>query len=150
MAMVGYFNVATATNQEAKDAYYAAADKAAADYRDARLKCDVLNGNAQDVCVEQAKAAQTRAKGEAEALYLNTRKARQKARTDIANADFAVAKAMCGSKTGKDKDACIKQANAVQEHALADAKADRKVSLEKCEATDGASKDKCVATVKSK
>lgn len=99
-----------AGTNEAKAAYYAAADKAAADYRDAHAACELLDASMQAVCIEEAKLAQTRAKGNAEAHYRNTAQARQKADIDIANAEFSVAKARCEFKEGSDRQACLRQA----------------------------------------
>lgn len=126
--LIGSTAISAAAPDDAKAAYEAAAENAASEYRNAHAKCDELNGNAQDVCIAQAKAAQTRAKGEAEAQYKNTAKARIKARTDLANAEYVVAEAKCGSKIGKDKDNCIKEAKAIKAAAIADAKLDRKMS----------------------
>ncbi|OGB25352.1 MAG: hypothetical protein A3I66_02705 [Burkholderiales bacterium RIFCSPLOWO2_02_FULL_57_36] len=122
-AAVGFTEMSAAIADERKAAYYAIADKAAADYRDAHAACDALDGNAQIVCIEEAKLAQTRTKGNAEAQYRNTAQARQKTGTDIANAEYAVAKARCESKEGNDKSACIRHAYALRIAAIAAAKA---------------------------
>jgi hypothetical protein len=148
--------------------YSAAKDRAAADYKTAKARCDAMTGNPKDVCIAESKAAAKKAKAEAEADYKNTDKARRDARIEAAEADYDVAKARCDARTGNDKDVCIKEAKAAETKAKADAKAtekvaeartdamqtkedaDYKVALEKCDAYSGAAKDSCVNTAKMK
>jgi hypothetical protein len=148
--------------------YGAAKDRAAADYKAAKAKCDGLSGNAKDVCVAEAKAGEKKAKADAEAQYKNTERAQRDARIAVAEADYDVAKARCGAKSGNEKDVCIKEAKAVETKAIADAKAtqkvaaarqdartekleaDYKVAIEKCDAYSGAAKDSCVNAAKAK
>lgn len=113
-AAFGVIAVSPAASDDAKAAYYAAADKAAADYRDAHALCETLERNAQLICIEEAKLAQTRVKMNAEAQYRNTDQARQRASSAIANAEFAVAMARCENNEGTDKNACIRQAQALR------------------------------------
>jgi hypothetical protein len=146
---------------------YSAAKKTAKDnYKAAKAKCDTMQGNAKDVCVAEAKAAEKKAIADAEAQYKNTDKARRDAKVAAAEADYDVAKAKCGVKTGNDKDVCVKEAKATETKAKADAKAtekvasvredtrqdkmdaDYKVALEKCDAMSGADKDRCKADAK--
>jgi hypothetical protein len=167
-AVLGFSGQSAAATTEAKAAYEKVKDTAAADYKVARAKCDPLTGNAKDVCVAEAKAARTHTVADAEAQYKNTPRAQASARKDIADADYAVAKAKCDGAAGNEKDVCIKQAKAAKVAAVADAKADKKtveartdakddkrdanykVEMEKCDALAGPSKDACVASVKSK
>ncbi|MFC6522967.1 hypothetical protein ACFQAT_27735 [Undibacterium arcticum] len=164
---LGFATVAPAATDEAKAAYKAAEDSATATYKAERAKCDALNGNPKDVCIEEAKAAEKRSKAEAEAQYKNTPKAHMKARIAAADADYAVAKEKCKAQSGNAKDVCIKEAKAVHTKAVVDAKssqkisevksdatqdkrdADYKVALEKCDSLAGPAKDACVATAKS-
>lgn len=166
-ATIGFANVSTAATPEAKATYKASQASADADYKVAHEKCTALTGNPKDVCVEEAKAARTRAKAEAKATYKNTPSARASARTAIANADYDVAKAKCGSQTGNAKDVCIKEAKAAKVAANANTTADKKVvearvdardekrdanykvAIEKCDAQTGAPKDACVASAKA-
>jgi hypothetical protein len=166
-ATAGFSTASSAATAEAKASYNAAKESAANGYRIAREKCNALTGNPKDVCVEEAEAARTRAKADAKAQYKNTMAARVDARTAIANADYDVAKAKCGSQTGNDKNVCVKEAKAAQIAAKADAKADKKVAaaridarddkrdanykvaIEKCDASAGAAKDSCAASAKA-
>ena len=148
--------------------YSAAKSKASADYKAAKAQCDTLKDNPKDVCIAEAKAAEKKAKAEAEAQYKNTDKARRDARIEAAEADYKVAKAKCGAMKGNEKDVCIKEAKATETKAKADAKAsqkvatarqdaaedkleaDYKVAKEKCDALSGAAKDQCISNAKAR
>ncbi len=165
---VGVGFAAAATGNDAKENTIAAKDNAAAQYKINRAKCDALTGNPKDVCVAQAKADQTHAKSEAEALYKGTDKARADARKDIANANYDVASTRCKRLTGNDRAVCVKEAKSSRIAALADAKADLKVSgirkeaaedkmdaeykvaKEKCDGLAGEAKDNCVKQIKTR
>jgi len=148
--------------------YSAAKSKASADYKAAKAQCDTLKDNPKDVCIAEAKAAEKKAKAEAEAQYKNTDKERRDARIEAAEADYKVAKAKCGAMKGNEKDVCIKEAKATETKAKADAKAsqkvatarqdatedkleaDYKVAKEKCDALSGAAKDQCINNAKAR
>lgn len=156
-----------APTAEAKASYAQARDAAAAAYKSARAKCDVITGNPKDVCVADAKAERVRAEQEANAAYQNTLKAYTQARMRIADANYDRDKTRCSALTGNEKDVCMEQAKATLIAAQADAKADRKtieareearedkltaayrVALEKCDAFAGAAKDQCVGAAKN-
>jgi len=158
---------ALAASTDAKDIYNATNDKASSDYKLARKECDGITGNAKDVCIAQAKATQVQTESNASAVYKGTPAARVSAQNDIADANFEVDKAKCGSQNGTPKDVCNKQAKATMIAAKADATADKKVGdarsdansdkqaanytveLEKCDALAGTRKDDCVTSVKS-
>ena len=165
MMIVAQFTLA-APIQKRTD-YSGAVDRASAVYKDARAKCDALKDNPKDVCVAEAKAAEKRAKAEAEANYKGTVKARTDARIANADADYMVASAKCDAQTGNEKNVCITEAKAKQTKAIADAKANKtaadahadaredtrdaeyKVALAKCDAQSGTAKDSCVNSAKS-
>jgi len=153
---------------EKSAAYSAAKEAASTEYKLAKSKCDGITGNPKDVCLAEAKAARVHAEANAKAEYKNTLAAQTSARKDIADADYDVEKAKCGSMTGNDKDVCIKQAKSNKVAAVSNAKADKKVvearvdanedkitaeykvALEKCDALAGQGKDNCVAAAKAK
>ncbi len=159
---------ATAMTKETRATYNAAVDKATANYKMARGMCDSLHGNDKNVCVEEAKAVEKRAKADAKAHYKHTRKAWTAARIAAADADYSVAKAKCGGRSGNDKNVCVEEAKAVHTKAVGEAKADKKVSdarvearedtreadykvaAQKCDALSGADKDACVSAAKAK
>ncbi|MCE9660524.1 MAG: hypothetical protein K8R60_18510 [Burkholderiales bacterium] len=151
-----------------KPTYDQAKASAKAAYETDKKACDSLSGNANDICVAEAKAKRTRVDENAEAAYKNTPKAREHAIHEIADADYKVAKERCDDKAGNDKDVCVKEAKAVMTKAQADAKAtktstvarmdaskdkvdaDYKVATEKCDALAGDAKSACVASAKAK
>jgi hypothetical protein len=157
----------SAATTDAKETYNATVTKAAADFKVARAHCDTITGNAKDVCVAEAKAAQVHTEANASATYKATPAARTAARNDIADADFDVSKAKCGALNGNPKDVCLKEAKAAMIAAKADATADKKVgearkdayqdktdaeykvAVEKCDAMAGATKDDCLAVAKT-
>ena len=167
LAMLAGGAAGAAPTPEAKAAYNQSKDRAEADFKAAKARCDAITGNPKDVCVAEAKAARVRTEQEAEALYKNTLKAYTDSRMKIADANYDLDKAKCAALTGNDKDVCVKQAKATLIAAQADAKADKKaieartdarddkrtaeykVALEKCDAFAGAAKDSCVSTAKS-
>ena len=158
---------ASAATPEAKAIYNQTKDRADADYKAARARCDGVTGNPKDVCVAEAKASRVRTQEEAGALYKNTLRAFTQSRLKIADANYALDKTKCAALTGNPKDVCVSQAKAALVAAQADAKADKKaieartdarddkrtaeykVALEKCDAFAGTVKDTCVAAAKS-
>jgi hypothetical protein len=167
LALAGANAMAARPSAEAKAAYTQAKDRAAADYKMARARCDAITGNPKDVCVAEAKAVRVRTEQEANALYRNTLKAYTDSRVAIADANYALDKVKCDGLTGNEKDVCVTQAKATLVAAKADAKADKKaieartdarddkieaeykVAREKCDAFAGAAKDNCVSAAKT-
>lgn len=141
--------------------YRNATQKAAADYRDAIAKCDTMSGNGKDVCVAEAKLARTQTEAKALSKYSNSPASREKARTNLAEAEFTLAKARCDGKSGAEKDDCMNNAKSVHTAALADAKAGRSSSpaattapvaaaaaIDKCAQAAGDTKTACVIETK--
>lgn len=104
-----------------------------AEYATAKEKCDDLAGNAQDVCVKEAKAAHTSAKADAETQKTTAtenktvkdksakargeaneeiRDARQDGAADKRNAEYKVAVEKCDALAGNTKDVCMDNAKA--------------------------------------
>lgn len=114
-----------------KNRYDASVARAEVDYDVARQRCDDKAGNVKDVCVKEAKAAETAAKADAK-TQMKTVKANKKAsdksadaRSDAAStkaearmdaaadkndAQYAVAKEKCDTFAGAAKDSCLDQA----------------------------------------
>jgi len=105
--------------------------KAEAAYAVAKEKCDDLAGNTKDVCVKEAKAAETTAKADAKAKMKTadanatagektadarsdaskkTVDARKDATEDKTDAQYAVAKEKCDAYSGAAKDSCLDKA----------------------------------------
>lgn len=128
-AITASFSVYAADAPSDPASYKNMTQKAAADYKAASAACTGMSGAARQVCVEEAKVARARAEADAVAQYRNTQKDRTKARTALANADYALAKAKCAVVTGAEKESCISTAHTVHTAALADAKADRNMAV---------------------
>lgn len=101
---------------EGKAAYKAAKSSATETYKIARAKCDALNGNAKDVCIKEAKAAEKHSKAEAEAQYtavaskrINEIKLAEVERKR--NTDYKNASEKCESFSGSIDDACVARVN---------------------------------------
>lgn len=99
--------------------------KAESEYRAAVTKCDAKSGNDKDICMAEARLERTRTEADVLSKYNNTPTSRARARTNVADAEYALAKARCDAKSGADKDSCMDNAKSVHTAALADAKAER-------------------------
>ena len=99
--------------------------KPEADYKAAVAKCDAMSGNDKNVCMAEAKVARTRTEADILSRYNTTPVSRERARTNMADAEYNLAKARCDGKAGADKDACMNDAKSVHTAALNDARTDR-------------------------
>lgn len=116
-----------------KHHYEVRVTKAEADYALAKEKCDDLAGNAKDVCVKEAKAAEVAAKADAKVQMKTTdanatstektsaaratasskvQEARSDASSDKVDAQYKLEKEKCDSLAGAAKDTCVLQAKA--------------------------------------
>ncbi|MDD2915214.1 MAG: hypothetical protein PHP70_07840 [Gallionella sp.] len=105
--------------------------KAEADYEVAKERCDDKAGNAEDICVQEAKAAFVHAKADAKAQLKTSKpmiianeepsasrakskesggKTHQSAAAYKHDADYAVAKEKCNAMSGDAKDVCVNKA----------------------------------------
>lgn len=108
--------------------------KASAAYDLAKQKCQDLAGNPKDVCIKEAKAAETAAKADAK-LQLKTTDANADARKETTKA-ATVAKEKVGE--------------ARNEAAADKVNAQYKVELERCDALAGPAKTACVEQAKTR
>jgi hypothetical protein len=106
----------------------------AAEFKDAKAQCESLKANAKDICVAEAKGANTVAKAEFAARQKDTPKARYNVRVAKAEAEYGVAKEKCDDLAGNAKNVCVKDAKAALTTAKADAKADMEVGAAKSSA----------------
>jgi ribosome-associated translation inhibitor RaiA len=134
------FSAGTMAQGMSKNDYQAGKDKIAAEYKSAKASCGSLSGNANDICVAEAKGREKVGMAELEASYKPTREARYQARIARAEADYAVAKERCDDMAGNTKDICVKEAKAAETAAKADAKAQMKTSDANATAEDKSAK----------
>ena len=85
--------------------------KADAAYEVAKERCDDFKGNERDVCMKEAKAAETRMKNDAKQVGASG-KAQESAAKDQRDAEYKVAIERCDSMSGAAKDECQNAARA--------------------------------------
>jgi hypothetical protein len=130
LALLGCSMALTAVHAANMSKEEASAEKARieAEYKADRKACDAMNGNAKDVCVEQAKGKEKVARAELDYKQDASERHRGKVAEAKADAQYAVAKEKCDDLTGDQKDVCIKDAKAAKARAEADVKSARRTS----------------------
>jgi hypothetical protein len=117
-----------------KTHYQARVAKAEADYAVAQERCDDKAGNAKDVCVKEAKAAQTAAKADA------------KMQVQISDANDTA-----NEKSAEARSEANNQAASARQDAAADKlEAQYRVAKEKCDLYAGGAKDICLDRAKER
>ena len=109
-------------NPTNKALYKARVAKAEATYSVENQKCDDKEGNVEDVCEQEAKAAKVQEVASAEAQMKTSKadavaiekssEARKDAESDMRDANYAVAKQKCEALDGKAEDLCMSDAKA--------------------------------------
>ena len=106
-----------------KDEHEAAEKSIVAQYKLDKEKCESLTGNAEDICVAEAKGKEKVAKAELEAKFKPSKEAAYKVSVAKAEANYDVSKEKCDDIAGNEKDVCEKAAKAILEQAKSEAKA---------------------------
>ena len=114
LATVG---IAPASAQTNKDAHKTAMDKAKADYKVAKDKCDTLSGSAEDMCEDQAKLTRAKDEHDATVKFDNTGNNVQKARDKVIDAEYELADEKCDELKGDAEDRCEMQAKSTRDAA---------------------------------
>lgn len=122
------FSVGAMAEEMSKGQYEANQENIEAIYDAARASCDSSSGNANDICMADAKGRERVALAELEAAYRPTDKTRYNVRVAKANANYAVAEEKCDDTAGNIKDVCLEEANAAETAAKADATTQIKTS----------------------
>ena len=117
------FSVSAIAQNMSKDEHEAAEKSIVAQYKLDKAKCESLTGNAEDICVAEAKGKEKVAKAELEAKSKPSKEATYKVSVAKAEANYDVAKEKCDDKTGNEKDVCEKAAKTILEQAKSEAKA---------------------------
>ena len=84
-------------------------ERAEANYRVAKERCDALSGNEKDICQQKAKAEHDKAKSAADA-NIKTADARDGVVRTRREADYKVARERCDSLSGSAKETCLADA----------------------------------------
>ena len=178
LAMTGLSGAARA-DTSSKEAYDTANSEADLNFETAKQKCQSFSGNAQDICLTEAKGNHSVARAQAEANYKGTERARLKAAKSKVEAEYQVAEERCDDLSGNRKDICQQEAKAEKTKGYEAAKlasknaeattefmntkkeakeqagqalrdADYKVAIEKCDQFSGKTKEQCVQDAKNK
>lgn len=108
--------------------YKTAAAHISTQYKEDKAACKAMTGNAQDICIEEAKGKENIAKAELEETYHPSEKRRYNVRLAKADAVYEVAKEKCDDLAGNAKDVCRKEAKSAYVAAKADANVVEKTS----------------------
>lgn len=122
------FGAAAMGHPMSKAEFKADKEKIETEYRVAKIGCQPKSGNAKDICIAEAEGREHVALAELEAAYRSTRKTRYDVRMARARADYSVAREKCDDQAGNVKDVCMKEAEAAQITAEANATAQFKTS----------------------
>lgn len=130
LAIISCFALTLSANAApiSKAEYKAGGDNISAKYKADKAACDVLAGNAKDICKEEASGHKMIAKAELEQSYEPSRRHEYKVSMAHAEANYAVAKEKCDDAAGNAKDVCRKEAKGAYVTAKADAKLAKKSS----------------------
>jgi dsDNA-specific endonuclease/ATPase MutS2 len=117
---------AAQTTGMSRDEYQAAKSRIEAEGEADEARCKALQGNAKDVCEEEAEGREDVAKAELEQRYKpSARNARKVAEAKI-EAAYEIAKERCDAQTGNAKDVCEREAKTQERKAKADLRSARK------------------------
>lgn len=123
VALASGLFVATQASAMTRDEYKAGKDRIEADYKMAKAQCDALKANAKDVCEKEAKGKENVAKAELEHNYKPSPAAARKVAEEKVKAEYEVAKEKCDDMKGDTKNACEKEAKAVEARGKAEVRA---------------------------
>ncbi len=179
MLMMTGFSGASQAETISKENYEKANSEADVTFETAKRNCESFSGNAQDICVSEAKGAHSVARANAEANYRGTEHARFKAAKSKVEAVYQIAIERCDDLSGNKKDICRQEAKAEKTKGYEAAKlasknaeattefmdtkkeakeqagqsmrdADYKVAIEKCDQFSGRTKEQCIQDAKNK
>jgi hypothetical protein len=171
------FSAVAMAETMSKSDYKTGMNSIATEYKSDKTNCKSLSGNANNICMAEARGKEKIAKADLDARNKNTNKARYEALVVKAEVNYSVAKEKCDNLAGDVKDVCQKEAKAAKIAAKADAKsqikiskankkaneestdarhdadtdkrnADYAVAKEKCDALAGDAKDSCMHEAK--
>jgi len=111
LALVSCF-VAGQAGAMTQDEYKVAKEKAEANYKVEKAKCDTLIGNAKDICMKQADGKEKIAKAELEQQYKPSNGHAREVEETKVEAAHSIAMEKCEDHKGDAKNACEKQADA--------------------------------------
>ncbi len=165
-ALTAYAAQAQAQTQS-QVAYKAGKVHISAQFKADRRACARLVGNAREVCFEEAKAQKKTTQARLEFGSTGIPAVEYRVSQAIAEADYVVARQRCMAQAGNARHVCIKQAKAIETHAMVDARSTRKiieiqqdakqkkgdalyaVATKKCDALAAEGRHLCIAAAKA-
>jgi hypothetical protein len=130
------FSISAMAENMSKNQYKSQEKNIESEYKSAKSACAALAGNANDICVAKAKGIKNVTNAELKSNYKPSAKSRYGLRIAKADAEHSVAIEMCDDKAGNVKDVCVKEADAIQVHQIADAKFKAKTMKANAEAKE--------------
>ena len=119
------FSVSAIAQNMSKDEHEAAEKSIVAEFKSDKAQCESLTGNAEDICIAEAKGKEKVAKAELEAKFKPSKEATYEVSVAKAEANYDVAKEKCDDIKGNGHEVCEKEAKAALEKAKSDAKANQ-------------------------
>jgi hypothetical protein len=136
------FSVNAMAENMSRDQYKSQGMNIESEYKSAMAACDSFAGNANDICVAEAKGKKNVSKAELKNNFKPSNKSRYGLRIAKADAEYSVAAEKCDDKAGNVKDVCLKEARTVQIHQITDAKVKAKTMKAKADANEDANTEK--------
>lgn len=142
------FSAGAMADNITKSNFEAGKARIAADYKSATAGCKNLAANANDVCIAEAKGAESVATAELDASYKPSLSSHYNVVVTKADATYSVAKEKCDAQAGNANDVCLKEAKAANIAALADAKVQMKTTAANKAANEESSEARVTAQEK--
>lgn len=114
-----------AADDTSKMALKAEKERISTTFKADKKKCKALEGNAEDICMAEAKGRQKVGKADLAAQKDETPKKYQALAVAKADAAYEVAKERCDDRVGSQKSDCKRDAKAAHERATQEARANR-------------------------
>jgi hypothetical protein len=120
------FSVPAMAESMTRNQYLSQKKSIKSEYKSAQAVCDSLAGNANDICIAEAKGNSSIANAELKFNYKPSAKSRFGLSIAKADAEYAVAAEKCDDMAAKARGVCVKEARAIQIQQITDAKIEAK------------------------
>lgn len=128
-----------AADDTSKNALKAEKERISTEFKANKKKCKALEGNAEDICMAEAKGQQKVAKADLAAQKDDTPKKHQALAVAKADMAYEVAKEKCDDRVGGQKSDCEKDAKAAHAMAKQQAKSNREIATKSGEVANRSS-----------
>lgn len=120
------FSVTAMAESMTRNQYLSQKKSIKSEYKSAQAVCDSLTGNANDICIAEAKGNSSIANAELKFNYKPSAKSRFGLSIAKADAEYAVTAEKCNDMAVKARGVCVKEARAIQIQQINDAKVQAK------------------------